>query len=117
MDNPYLNTYGSGCQYQPYLSWETSQDVPQPQQAKESNLENTMVELENSMAEMRNLQDQMDTSCLEEAMVEMAMSQIEFSNSQAQFMNETRTILQIQSKQLKGLEMQVGQMAKILFEE
>ena len=47
-------------------------------------------------------------------MVEMAKSQIEFSNSQAHFINETRIILQIQLEQLKGFEMQVGQMDKIL---
>ena len=47
--NPYLNTYESEWPHRPYFSWETNQDVPQPQQVKESNLEN-------AMAEMRNLQ-------------------------------------------------------------
>ena len=28
--NLYLNTYDSRCQYHPYLSWETNQDVSQP---------------------------------------------------------------------------------------
>ena len=57
--NPYLNTYDSGCQYHPYLSWETNQDVPQPPQAKKLNLERVMIELANSMAEMKNYQAQM----------------------------------------------------------
>ena len=51
--NPYLNTYDSGCQYHSYLSWETNQDVPQPSQAKESNLERAMTKLANSMVEMK----------------------------------------------------------------
>ena len=79
--SPYLNTYDSGCQYHPYLSWETNQDVPQSSQANESNLERVMTELANSMAEMKNYQAHMAISSLEEAMVEMAKSQIEFANS------------------------------------
>ena len=47
-----MKTYYSRCQYHPYLSWETNQDVPQPPQTKELNLEDAMVELANSMAEM-----------------------------------------------------------------
>ena len=107
VSNPYLNTYDSGFQYHPYLSWETNQDVPQPLQGKESNLEEAMVEMKNSHV-------QMATFYLEEAMTEMAKSQVELSKSQAQFMNETKVILQIQSNKLKSLEMQIGQMAKVI---
>ena len=81
MGNPYSNTYDLGCQYHPYLSWETNQDIPLPPQAKESNLERAMTKLANSMVEMKNYQAQMANSSVEEAMVEMAKSQIEFANS------------------------------------
>ena len=50
-------------------------------------------------------------------MVELAKSQVDFADSQAQFMNEIRVTLQIQSSQFERLEVQVGQMAKILVEE
>ena len=50
-------------------------------------------------------------------MVELAKYQVEFSNSEAQFINETRETLQIQSAQLERLEVQVGQMTRILLEE
>ena len=66
------------------------------------------------MAELKNSHARMVNSCIEEAMNELAKSQIEFFNSHAQFMNETGEILQIQSEQLKSLEMQVEQMAKII---
>ena len=89
--NPYLNTYDSGWPHHPYLSWETNEDIPQPPQAKESNLER--------------------------AMAELGKYQAEFANFQAQFMNETRATLQIQSAQLESLKVQVGQMTRILLEE
>ena len=47
-------------------------------------------------------------------MNELATSQEEFTNFHAQFMNETKVIFQTQSEQLKSLDIQVGQMAKIL---
>ena len=50
-------------------------------------------------------------------MAELAKYQVEFFNSQAQFKNETRATLQIQSAQFERLEVQVGKMAKILLEE
>ena len=59
----------------------------------------------------------MKESNLQRAMDELVKYQVEFSNSQAQFMNETRATLQIQSAQFERLEVQVGQMAKILLEE
>ena len=43
--NPYLNTYDSGWQHYPNLSWETSQSTPQPPQGHKSSLEETMAEL------------------------------------------------------------------------
>ena len=49
-------------------------------------------------------------------MAELAKYQAKFANSQVQFMNETRETLQIQ-RQLERLEVQVGQMDKILLEE
>ena len=66
----------------------------------------------------------MASSYLEEAMAEVAKSQIELASYQAefgnflvQFMHEIRAHLQIQSKQLKILEVQMGKMAKILSKE
>ena len=55
--NPYLNTYNSGWPHHPYLSWETSENIPQPPQAKELNLERAMTELASSRVEMENYQD------------------------------------------------------------
>ena len=89
--NPYLNTYDLGWPHHPYLPWEIIEDIPQPPQAKELSLERTMAEL--------------------------TKYQVEFANSQAQFMNETRATLQIQLTQFESLEVQVGQMTKILLEE
>ena len=43
--NPYLNTYNSGWPHDLYLSWETSENIPQPPQAKVLNLERAMTEL------------------------------------------------------------------------
>ena len=80
-----LNTYDLGCQHHPHHSCEKNENIPQPLQEKESNIEDGMVELVSSM-------------------VELAKSQDEFSNSQSQFMNETRATLQIQKEQLKILE-------------
>ena len=91
MGNPYLKTYDLGWLHYPYLSWEANEDIPQPLQVKELNLERVMAEL--------------------------AKYQAKFANSQAQFMNETRATLQIQSAQFERLEVQVGQMVKILLEE
>ena len=76
-----------------------------------------MTELANSRVEMKNYQVQMATSYLEEAIAEMARSQVEFADSLAQFIYKTREHLEIQSTQLKSLEVQVGQMVKILSEE
>ena len=50
-------------------------------------------------------------------MVELAKYQVEFANSEAQFIKKTRATLQIQSAQLERLEVQVGQMTRILLEE
>ena len=77
--NPYFNTYDLGCQHHPHLSWEKNENIPQPPQAKELNIEDGMAKLASSM-------------------MELAKSQAEFANSQAQFMNETRATLQIQSE-------------------
>ena len=76
--NPYLNTYDLGFQHYPHLSWEKNENISQPLQAKELNIEDGMAKLARPM-------------------VELAKSQAKISNSQAQFMNETRTTLQIQS--------------------
>ena len=43
--NPYLNTYNSGWPHDLYLSWEISEKIPQPPQAKVLNLERAMTEL------------------------------------------------------------------------
>ena len=88
MGNPYLNTYDSGWPHHPNLSWETNEDIPQPPQAGEFNLKREMAKL--------------------------ATYQAEFANSQAQFINETKATLQIQSAQLERLGVQVGQMTMIL---
>ena len=95
MGNPYLNTYDSRCQYHPYLSWEINQYVPQFPQAKESNLEDAISELDNSLAEFKTFKIQMATSCLREVMAELAKSQIDLAKSQAQFVEETRVVFQI----------------------
>ena len=50
-------------------------------------------------------------------MAELAKYKVQFAYSQAQFMNETRETLQIQSAQFKRLEVQAGQMVKIHLEE
>ena len=96
--NPHLNTYDLGCQYHPHLSWEKNENIPQPPQAKEPKIEDGMTKLASSM-------------------VELGKSQAEFANSQAQFMNETRETVQIQSEQLKSLEVQVGQITRILLKD
>ena len=69
--------------------------------------------MENSQAEISQ-PPWVQKSPLEEAMNELAKSQSEFANFQAQFMNETREILQIKLEQLKSSEIQVDQMDKIL---
>ena len=89
--NPYMNTYDLGWPHHAYLSWETNEHIPQLPQEKESNLER--------------------------AIAELAKYQVEFSNSQVQFMHETRAHLEIQSTQLKSLEVQVGKIIKIFSEE
>ena len=52
--NPYLNTYDSGWPYHPYLSWDTNEDILQPLQAKESNIQIEMVELAQYQVEFAN---------------------------------------------------------------
>ena len=54
---------------------------------------------------------------LEKEMIGLAKSQVEFSNFQSHFMNETRANLKIQSEQIKNLDVQIGQVAKILSKE
>ena len=54
---------------------------------------------------------------LEEALSELANSQVEFAKSQAQFMEEIKATFKIQAAQLKRLEVQMGQMAKIISKE
>ena len=98
MGNPYLNTYDLGCQQHPHLSWEKNENIPKPPQVKELNIEDGMAKLASSMVELARCQDK-------------------FANSQAQFMNETWATLQIQSKQCKSLEVQVGKMTRILLED
>ena len=92
--NPCLNTYQSGWPHHSHLSWETSQNPPLPPHEELTNLEEATIEL---------------AKC----QVELAKFQFEMHKSQAQFMDETRAIFQIQSTQLKRLEAQIGQMAKI----
>ena len=82
--NLYLNTYNVGWQHYPNLSWETNQDVSQPPQAKESKLEDVMVELANSRAELENYQAQMVVSKLEETLAKLARGQADLSMPQAE---------------------------------
>ena len=49
--NPYLNTYNSGWQHYPNLSWETNQSTPQPPQKHKSSLEKTIAEWRSAQAE------------------------------------------------------------------
>ena len=119
--SPYLNTYNLGWKPHPHLSWNSNFNVPQLSQEKKAKLEESLEELVDVEDERVASQKRMH---LEETLAQFAISN-------AQVMDETRlifqsqaTILQIQATQiqnqaakLRNLELQLGQMAKLLLQE
>ena len=137
---PYWNNYNSGWKHCPSLSWNTSHNTLQSPQVQRSSLEETMVELERGQAELAmahaefsRSRAEMDYSQvglhrfldknekiqpsqermtkLEAKMAKLERVRVECATTQVQFLELTRTNVQIQPTPFKSVKDAMAPMA------
>ena len=108
----YLNTYNSGWQPHPHLSWNSNFNVSQPQQEKKAKLEEALEELANVEVERAASQKRMH---LEGTLAQFAISHAQVMDemrvifqSQATIFQSQATQIQNHAAQLRNLELSLG---------